>query len=463
MDGVAGILVVATMICVTVFEWTGLATASYAAMAAMIAALALFSLHVPWSRRLFLLIGLALAGLAIATLPNWPDAVRAALRTATFIVGFFAALTSLRSAALTSEPINACGRFLAEQPPGRRYLALTVGGGMFGLVLSYGAISLLGTLAETSAQREPNAEIRGHRLRRMLVAIQRGFIATLPWSPLAFSMAISTSLVPGASWAGAVLPCLVSGLLLLGIGWTLDTIFKPKLTGPRPVVTPPDGHWSEELRPLLILLGVIVSATTVLHLASGVRIVGVVMAVVPVIALLWIGEQDILDHHPNVLKDVGRRASTYARSELPRNRSEIVLLAMAGFIGTLGAALFDPVVRWIGLDLSGLPPPVLLLAIFWLIPITGQFGMNPILAASLFVPLLPTPEALGIDPAAVILAITSGWALSGATSPFTASTLLIAFLGKVSALRVGLRWNGAYALICGVAMSAWICLAMRIL
>jgi hypothetical protein len=117
------------------------------------------------------------------------------------------------AAAAGSPSIERCGRFLADQPPGRRYLALTIGGQMFGIILMYGTISLLGSLSAASAAREPEAEIRRHRVRCMRVAIQRGFVSTLPWSPLAFAMTISTTLVPGASWEEAVVPCLMSGLL----------------------------------------------------------------------------------------------------------------------------------------------------------------------------------------------------------------------------------------------------------
>jgi hypothetical protein len=56
------------------------------------------------------------------------------------------------------------------------------------------------------------------------------------------------------------------------------------------------------------------------------------------------------------------------------------------------------------------------------------------------------------------VAITSGWALSGATSPFTATTLLIGWFANTSPSHVGLVWNGAYALICLLALSAWVVL-----
>ncbi|WP_235971055.1 hypothetical protein [Palleronia pontilimi] len=455
-DGLAGLLLVATTVCVAAFEWGGGRVFAHASALTAVSALALLSLHVARSRRAFLLIGLVLSALALARLPDGLDAIRRALASSAFIIAFFSALTSLRSAAISARPIADCGAFLSSQPPGRRYLALTLGGALFGIILLYGAITLLGSLA-TGARDDATPEVRRIRIRRMMVAIQRGFIATLPWSPLTFAIAISTSLVPGSSWAGALLPCLVSGLILAGAGWALDTAVKPKLTGPRPVFTPPEGRWIAKLAPLLALLALLGTIITGLHLWTGVRVVGVVMVVVPVLSLLWMAQQDVAARQTHVLRHVARRAWDYGFVELPAMRAEIVLLAMAGFIGTLGAALSAPLIADAGIDLSGVSPYLLLLALFWVIPITGQIGMNPILSASLILPLLPAPASLGISPAAIITAITAGWALSGATSPFTASTMLVGNYGGVSAVHVGLRWNGIYALICALVLSGWIC------
>ena len=55
-----------------------------------------------------------------------------------------------------------------------------------------------------------------------------------------------------------------------------------------------------------------------------------------------------------------------------------------------------------------------------------------------------------------MVAVTSGWALTGASSPFTATTLLIGSFGGVSAQHVGLVWNGVYTLVCGLVLSAWV-------
>jgi hypothetical protein len=456
-----GPLLIATTVFVVLFEWSGEAAFSWLAGVSTAIAITLLVTQVPWSRRVFVLVGAVLFLAAVATLPDWLRATEAALRSASFIAAFFVSLTTIRSAAMGSPSIERCGRFLADQPPGRRYLALTIGGQLFGLILMYGAISLLGSLSASSAAREPNAEIRRHRVRRMLVAIQRGFVSTLPWSPLAFAMAISTTLVPGASWEEAVLPCLVSGFLLAGLGWGLDTVFKPRLSAPPPPRATPEGGWLGRLKPLLVLLAVLTVSVTALYAATGVRVVALVMTVVPVIALVWVAVQSRSTGHDGA--GIRSRTSSFAMVELPGNGSELVLLVMAGFIGAMGAFLSAPLVEAAGLDLSAVPTSALLLGVFWLIPLAGQIGMNPILAVSLMLPLLPSPETMGIAPATLIVAITSGWALSGATSPFTASTTLVAAIGGVSASHVGTRWNGPYALICGLALSFWIILVAYVL
>jgi hypothetical protein len=139
----------------------------------------------------------------------------------------------------------------------------------------------------------------------------------------------------------------------------------------------------------------------------------------------------------------------------PAYRSELVLLAMAAFIGTMASGLLQPVVAG-GLDLSSIPGPFVLVALVWLMPITGQLAMNPILGVYLIAPLLPDAAMLGVSPNAIIVALTAGWALSGVSSPYTASTLLVAALGKVTALDAGPRWNGLYTLIGCVILSAWV-------
>ncbi|WP_238380922.1 hypothetical protein [Alkalilacustris brevis] len=460
----ASLLLAAATCLAILFEWTADTTTARLASAATVLAIAILWFQIDWSRRAFVLVALGVFLAGVVTLPDWRAAAEAGLRSSIFIVAFFTSLITLRSVAAGSTAIMRCGHFLAHQPPGRRYLALSAGGHLFGLILSYGAITLLGGMATAKRPEDDEAseEVRNHRRRRMLVAIQRGFVSSLPWSPFAFAIAISTSLIPGASWGAVVGWCAVSSLLLMALGWTLDTIFKPRLSAPAPVRTAPEGTWLGNLAPLLVLLGVLVVGVAGLYSITQLRIVAIVMTVVPLIALGWIAFQRKGDG-PGPARRIQALATGFINDDIPRFRAEVVLLSMAGFIGTMGSHLAEPLVLASGVDLTAVPGWVILMGLFWLIPVVGQFGMNPILAVSLTVPLLPSPEALGLSPSILVLAITSGWAISGATSPFTASTLLTGALGNVSATHVGLRWNGLYAITCGVVLSGWVLLVAQLI
>ncbi|WP_374303402.1 hypothetical protein [Paracoccus sp. (in: a-proteobacteria)] len=458
---IGGILTALALLATIPLEYGGGQGFAITAAALLTLALALFSLTARLSRLAFVALGLVLIAWAAATRAGWAEATLTALSRGAFIIALFTALSALRSAAIGSQAILDCGRFLARQPPGRRYLALTLGGHLFGLILLYGSISLLGSLAAESTAREANEELRRHRLRRMLVAIQRGFASTLCWSPMALSMAVTMSVVQGASWAGAVGLCLVSSALMIGIGWLLDTVFKPHLSAPPPPRAAETDSWWLRLRPLLVLLAIVVGSVFALHLATGVAVTGAVMTVVPLVAAGWLL---ILRPAPGgPLASLAMRIGQFATRELAGYRGEIILLFMAGFIGSLGSWLLVPIMQAHGPDLSAFPPLLILAALVWVIPLSGQVGMNPILAVSLLVPLLPAPEALGIHPTAMVVAITGGWAISGNTSPFTASVLLVGKLGGVEARHAGARWNGLYALATGAALTLWVLIAAALL
>jgi hypothetical protein len=448
----AGFLPVGVVFLMISFEYTNHPPFAVAASVLALIAVAIFSFGVAVSRVVFVLIAIALVLWAALTHTNWMAATAIAAQRGAMVMALFTALTSIRNAAMTAPEIVECGRFLARQRSGLRYTALTIGGHLFAVILLYGSISLLGTLATESTAHEPDPEIRKQRTRRMMIAIQRGFASTLCWSPLGFSMIISVAVVPGARWSDAALPGVVSALMVLVIGWGLDALYKPPVKpSTRPVETE---RWITQLRPLLLLLGLVLVGVALLHTVTEVEVIGAVMSLIPVIAILWIAVQ-----RPPVgftrSANIRKRALLFVTRELPRYRGEIVLLFMAGFIGSLGAFLLVPLVQAQGLDLTTIPPWIIVAAMVWVIPATGQLGMNPILAVSLLVPILPSPEVMGIPPTALVVAITSGWALSGVTSPYTASVMLAASLGGVSPLRAGLGWNGVFVLVAGTALTLW--------
>ncbi|MDF3606372.1 hypothetical protein PE067_09590 [Paracoccus sp. DMF-8] len=451
----SGLFPVGAMLATILWEYSASPAAASVAGLSALAGIVAFSLVDRTAPVVFVLVGMVMAGVAIGTRPDWFAGTRTAVERGSFVIALYTALMAIRAAASGSAEILECGRFLAGQRPGLRYIALTIGGHLFGLILLYGSIALLGSLAAESTARETDAELRRHRLRRMLVAINRGFASTLCWSPLGFSMAITLSLVPGTEWGLVALPCLLNAAMMILVGWGMDTVFKPRLARPAPVSPVVAGGWLTHLRPLLLLLGAVIVGVVLLSMATGVDVIGGVMSFVPLVAIIWIWQQGagMPGGRP---AHVGRRIAEFVGRDLPAYGNQMVLLFMAAFIGSLGAFLLVPLMGRLGLDFSAVPAWAILVALVWLVPLSGQLGMNPILSVSLIVPLLPSPAAMGVHPAVLVAAITGGWALSGVTSPFTASVLLVGSYGKVSARQAGMRWNGPYAVVMGCVISVWV-------
>ena len=470
IDRGIGVVLIFTAFAVLAREWVGSSIAAVAAALGVLGFLVLAAPRARRSRQAFVAVGIVLAGITVATRPDRIDLLIAALGTGAFIAAFFIALASLRNPASSSKAIERCGEYLASQPPGKRYLALTGGGHLFALILSYGAISLLGGLTESITAKEPDVELRDIRNRRMLLAIQRGFVASLTWSPLAFAMAISTSLVPGSSWGGAAIFAIVNAVLVTFVGWVLDTLYKPKLSHPVPARRDPIGSF-RDIKPLALLLFLLFVGVAILEFLSGLRIIAVVMLLVPVISISWVALQSRGEAersageagHSGTLSRTLFRLNTLATGDIPSYQGELVLLVMAGVIGSLGGALLQPLISGQSVTIAALPAWLILASLVWIIPLLGQAGMNPILAVSLLAPLLPSAAAMGVSPNAVVVAITAGWALAGASSPFTATTLLIGRLGHTSALRVGIVWNGAFTVLAALALSISVTLASKLI
>lgn len=454
LDRFIGLMLITITVLIILRDWHIATWASAVAPIPVVLVVALFFFEVRFSRKIFVLVGIGLAIWAGATREDWRDIILGGLASSAFIAAFFSALTTLRNAADTSPAIRTCGRYLANQPPGRRYAALTLGGQAFSLLLNYGSIVLLGSLTIASKSNDPNPEVNAHRARRMLLAIQRGFISTLAWSPLSFAVAITTTVIPGATWPKAVLPSLMTGAIVAIVGWVMDTAFKPKFATP-PAPREDNGDTIKTVLPLVFLLALLVGSVALFYVTTGFRITGLVTLIVPVIAASWIAIQAPSGRR---LTNLGRRARDYTFQDLPNYRSELTLLIMAGFIGSVGGAMLGPIAANSGLDLTQLPTWVILVALVWFIPLTGQLGMNPILSVVLMAPILPSPAALGVTPTAVMVAITAGWTMSGASSPYTATTMLIGNFAGKSAMFVGLRWNGVYTLFTCAVLSVWVVL-----
>ena len=447
-DRLFGWIIVLVILLQAIFEWTGMKWVFLPLLASLLIIVTIMAFRASKSGFVFLSVCLVLTVALVFKNDDWQAILSASVFKTGFLVSFFSALTILRNAASTSPAMSKSGAFLAAQPPGRRYISLSFGTQIFALLLNFGAIQLLGTLALTSAKSEPDERVRVIRSRRMLLAIQRGFVSSLTWSPMAFSTAMAVATIPGTSWMGIAMPGLVSSSLLLGTGWAMDTIFKPRSSGGARSRPASQLRWTV-LLPLVALLVIILVPVLSIELLFGIRIVGIVLVVVPTLSIVWLLIQK---------KDafaVGSGLISYVHNEVPAFRSDLLLLMSAGYIGVIGSALLVPMMAEAGIDLTVIPGWLLLISLVWIMPVMGQIGSNPILTLSLVAPMLPDAAAYGLDPRALGVALLCGWSLTGLTSPFTATNMMIGRFGGIPTVDVGRVWNRSFFFVAVTLFCLW--------
>ncbi|MGB1214480.1 MAG: hypothetical protein ACPG4X_14045 [Pikeienuella sp.] len=381
-----------------------------------------------------------------------PELIGAAIDRAAFLACFVVVLSFLRDAGETSKMVETCGRIIVNQTPGRRYLTLVLGGHLMGVLMNLGSLSLLSTMVYGSVTRGPQTveqRVRDIRLKRMTLAILRGFSAVTLWAPTSVTIAIILSSSLNLHW-GDLLPLGVPALVTyLTLGWLLD-----RMTYQRPpprVVVAASEPW---LRPFAALLGVVflvpLSGAVVSHLFD-LSLIGGLFLCIPVIGIGWVAMQ-------NSDAGVGRgmalalhRARTQTIPSLHGMRNELTIFATSGFLAVILLPQIDVV--WLSDNITrlGLGEGLVLVAGSWAIILLALSTVNPLVSASLVIETLVRLPGMDIDPAVIALMVTMTWCIVAGISPFSASVRLTAHNVGQGAVEVGLRWNLPFAL-CAIAL-----------
>lgn len=417
----------------------------------------------------FALVGAGMIGVARAAQPL--PLFLAGWRRGAAYGAFFLALTTLRDAAETSRLVRRCGAHLVAQPPGRRYAALTSGGHLFGIILSYGSIELLASMvtrANTLEAAGGSEDVRQLRARRMLMAIYRGFCVMNCWSPLNLMTAVVSTAVPEAPMRLLMPFAFVVSLGMAALGWLEDRLSTARRAtggGARPVSTEP---WSIHLR-IVALVGLVMLLAELGSAALGISLVTGVTLMVPMVALGWVlvqlrrypalgrfgGNMRALRRLPGLLRRRGMRFLW----RVPHFRSEATVLAGSGFMGVaIGGSL---PATGIAPLLVHLPPIMVPLLVPAVLIVTGQLGLNPVAVVALFGAAIPHPAALGVPPAALAFACMLGWGLAINMTPMSASAITTARWARVSPWTVSTRWNTAFTL--SALLLAWAAIALLFL
>ncbi|SDX21089.1 hypothetical protein [Paracoccus sanguinis] len=391
-------------------------------------------------------VGLSAALLALALARGVaPAAIEDGLARMAFLASLLALLGILRVVAGDAPAIAEAGRYLTAQPPGRRYLALASGGNIFGLLINLGGLAILLEMAVRAldADTRASAAVRAVRLRRMTVAVLRGFSLLPLWSPFGFGMNTLLLAMPGLSYARLGPPGIAVALVFLAAGWVLDRATAPART---PGVTPAHAEPGDRAGLIRLILHVAALGALVFAIGEVARqdFQHALLLAVPAYSLGWAAV--LGRHQPGGAGAAVRRTAVMTVRRFPLAAGEIAIFASAGLLSVLALELI-PVERVQALVASlhasgGVVIVALNLTLFGL----ASLGINPIITAAVAGALVTRLDIPGLTDLAAALSLAGSWSLVMIFSPVITTVAYAAALVGQTPITVGPRWNGVYCL-----------------
>lgn len=371
-------------------------------------------------------------------------------RRAAFLAFFLISLFFLQSASAASPLVQRSGEVLVNQPPGRRYLALTFGGTIFGLLMSLGSLTLLGTMIRQGVENSSNVKARDIRLRRMTLALLRSF-GTIPmWSPITVTMAVVLSSLPEVSWIQVFPYGATLAVVYLGIGWLMDR-FDPSRKGQRPAT---DGAPLFELLPLVFLIILLPAIGWALSLVLGITLLKALLLLLPFMSMVWITLQQKGGDFRSRLRGMWHHLRTSILPAMPQMRTDLAIFAGSASLGVLLVPLLN--VEWLGAIIAqtGMSSGLVLTSGMWIIVLSAIVGVSPLISVLVIIEILPKLPGLEITPLAIAMMAVGAWSVSINISPFATPVRVTGQAVMRDPALIGLKWNRVYSLIIAALLSA---------
>ncbi len=393
-------------------------------------------------------VGLCVALLSLALLRgiDMPTLSRGLERMA-FLAALLALLGALRVVASEAPEVVRAGRYLTAQPPSRRYLAMSLGGHVFGLLINLGGMAILldmtrRSLDETSGHLPP--ALRTWRLRRMTTAVLRGFSLVPLWSPLGLGLNALLLAMPGLAYGDVAPAGLAAAGMFLCWGWFLDWVRAPRIPPSHRRRSVPDPADRGGLALLIVHVGSLGGLVLALHALSALGFQQALLIAVPAYSLIWaalIGRRAAGGSAAAI-----RRAITGTVRRFPAAAAEIGVFASAGLLSVLAVELI-PIERVQALVAGYVGAPwqmvvLLNLSLFAL----ATVGVNPIITAAVIGGLVAELDAPGLSDAAAALCLAGTWGCVMGFTPLMTTVVYAGALVRQPPMVVGFGWNGLYCL-----------------
>jgi hypothetical protein len=379
-------------------------------------------------------------------------AIWSALEKASFFAAFIYLVTLLKEAAQRSPSVLDLGQYLTRQTRGRRYYSLAIGGHGLGVLLNFGAISLLTPLIQRGA-RASSADPGQIAIaeQQQISALLRGFSWMIMWSPTALTQAVLFTAFPSVNLMAVIGLGIAASIIMILLGRLEDRLRR------RPVAVddlrvPPEFPTRSAVR-FLSICCVLIMATYLVVWLTEVSGAVALMLVAPVTMVAWLFSQIEAGNLVSRLVQTDRTTRTILIESAPSLGRSALILGAAGFIGGAAASLTPTALVAETLQIGEMPEWLFLCLLPIIINLCGQIALSPILVVVFLSAVLNSLPELPADPTLIVFALGAGWAMSMSASPNASATLLISSITNIAPTTLTWRWNGVYSLMCYVVFA----------
>lgn len=402
---------------------------------------------------LLLCVALALTG-GLWTGPGGSEAAAFALGQGAYFTAFILLMMLLREAAVTSASVLAVGDWTTRQPPAKRFPVMWLGSHAAGILLNFGAISLLAPLVQRGVRsrpiNSPEEELRARtRERRQISALIRGFAMVITWAPTTLTQVIIFSAVPGLQTGLVIAMAFGLGAVMLLLGWVEDLL---RWGRPRLALEPPEPFPWRSGFDLIVVYALLIAGAVSVQALAGVGLPQALMTVAPAMLVGWVLTQARIGTIPDGVSRLREICSV----SIPKMARDAYLLGAAGYIGITAAELapVDEIAAWT--EAAHLPGWAIVALLPVVIALAGQVALSPMMMVVFLAAVISALPTLPAEPEFIALGLSFGWALSITAAPNATGALLMAGTTGIASTTLTWSWNGVYS-IAAVAVFALLC------
>ncbi|HBA33262.1 MAG TPA: hypothetical protein DCZ12_03910 [Gammaproteobacteria bacterium] len=355
------------------------------------------------------------------------------------LILLFGGMAFIQFPALKSPAMTNIRKMVFQQPPSRRYMALTLVSHYVGALISLSVLGLLSSFIEK--QKDPLAK------RRIGIAMSRGFSAATVWSPFFISMAVVASLLPTVPWSEFALAAFFLGFCLLLLGWVVD-----RLEGVHHAIdmsttkeTDQTEALSSTFKIIFIMVAIVVCIMS-LNEFTALNTPGAVAVALPVVSTIWIltisSFQTESEAAPlqGLSKDVARRCLSLVS---PMLMFYGAITFGQGISEALNSELLD-----ISLSDLGLSYGNALIVLTAIVVMAGSV-MHPIIPVVVIGSLID-PVELGFEPTVIAVFLLAARSLASLMSPFSGLTIIMSQIFQISPWKTSWRYQARFTLLASI-------------